>query len=249
MVFRIVFSALLVVLWESSSLAGSTIDEDQLNLRNVGYGFPGWPQGQLLEIRSPLLSTPLGLVYISKSGKDDKGNLLTLTRDLVFLPFQMVGAIFSGPKSENNIFDTKGRLIANLFQSKQGNCTLWTILQKRFYGDGSNEQANVYLSIKRLEIGAGDRIVSIEASGAPRSFVKSDFTYTKCAKDQYKDCPEYTGEQYSLVRQWPLGGSDLRALSLLPSTAFKIRYVFDSHTQIEEIKDGASVAKVYSSCS
>jgi hypothetical protein len=64
-------SILLAVSWQSSALAGSSIDEDQLNLRSVGYGFPGWPQGQLMEIRSPLLSAPLGLVYISKSGRDD----------------------------------------------------------------------------------------------------------------------------------------------------------------------------------
>ena len=203
-----------------------------------------------MEIRSPLLSAPLGLVYISKSGRDDEsGNLFTLTRDLVFLPFQIVGSLFSSPKPENNIYDSKGRLIANLFQSKQGNCSLWTILQKRFYGDGSDDQANAYLNIKRLEIGAGNRIVSLEDSGPPRSFVRNEFTYTKCAKDQYKDCPQYRGDQYTLVKQWPLANSDARALSLLPSEPFKLRYVFASHTQLEEIKDGASVAKVYSSCS
>lgn len=247
--FRIAFAALFFTLWHSPALAGSTIDEDQLNLRSIGYGFPGWPQGKLLEIRSPLLSSPIGLVYISKSGRDDEGNLFTLTRDIVLLPFQIVGSLFSSPKPENNIYDSKGRLISNLFYSKQGNCSLWTVLQKRFYGDGSEENANAYLRLNRLEIGAGDRIVSLEAAEPPKSFNRSQFTYTKCAKEQYKDCPEYTGEQYTLVRQWPLGNSDIRALSLLPSAPFKVRYVFDSHTQIEEIKDGASVAKIYSSCS
>lgn len=246
---RVLSTALLFAFLQSSALAGSMIDEDQLNLKNVGYGFPGWPQGKLLEIRSPLLSSPVGLVYISKSGRDNEGNLFTLTRDIVLLPFQIVGSLFSRPKPENNIYDSKGRLIANLFYSKQGNCSLWTVLQKRFYEDGSEDNASSYLKVNRLEIGAGDRIVSLVAVEPPQSYYRSQFTYTKCARDQYKDCPEYTGQQYTLVRQWPLNYSDVRALSLLPSAPFKVRYVFDADTQIEEISDGASVARVYSSCS
>ena len=104
-------------------------------------------------------------------------------------------------------------------------------------------------NIQRLDIGAGQEIVSVEASGSPQLFRRSEFRYTKCGKDQYKDCPEYTGQEYVLRRDWVLSSASARALSAMPSKSFKVRYVFLTHTQVAEIPDGSSVAKVFSSCS
>jgi hypothetical protein len=48
---------------------------------------------------------------------------------------------------------------------------------------------------------------------------------------------------------WSLISGFVRALASMPSKPFKVRYMFGSHTQLAEITDGASVAKIFSSCS
>lgn len=232
----------------SAAKASDAILEDNLNLRELPYGLTNWPINKLLTIKSPLIDAPMGNIYITRSGYS-KESLGSLTGELLMMPFKLVGSLFGvGSKSSDESTGGRGRVIANLWLNRQGNCALYTVLQKRFYGDGSDEAASSYLNIRSLQIGAGQEIVSLEASGGPAIFRRSEFTYTKCGKDQYKDCPQYTGQEYTLRRDWQLQSADIRALSAIPSGNFKVRYVFGSHTQLEQIPGGEKVARIYSSC-
>ena len=245
---RVVFSTCLASVFQISmpAAASDVIVEDDLNLRELPYGLRHWPANKLLTIKSPLIDAPVGFAYISKSGYKDEG-LGSLAVDLLVSPFKILGAMFGGG-GKSSVSDQRGRIIANLWVSKQGICSFHTILQKRFFGDGDDGVASQFLNVQRVDIGAGQEIVSVEATDAPRIFRRSDFTFTKCGKDQYKDCPEYTGQEYVLRRDWVLSASSIRALSMMPSKSFKVRYVFPGHTQIDEVSDGASVAKVFSAC-
>ena len=227
--------------------ASEVIVEDVLNLRELPYGLKDWPANRLLTIKSPLIDTPVGFAYISKAGYREQG-LGSLVGELLLSPFTIIGSIVGG-SSQKHESDERGRVIANLWVSKQGTCSFHTILQKRFYGDGDDNAASEYLNIRRLDIGAGQEIVSLEASGSPQLFQRATFTYSRCGRDQYRDCPEYNGQQYVLRRDWILTPASVRALSAMPSKPFKVRYVFSTHTQVAEVPDGGAVAKVFSSCS
>ena len=237
-------------LWSlSAAKASDTVQEDDLNLRELPYGLKNLPINKLLIIKSPLIDAPVGKIYITRSGYSEKSqSLASLTGDLLFSPFAIIGSLFGGGNKSDDSTGGRGRVVANLWLNRQGNCALYTVLQKRFFGDGSDETANSFLNIRKLQIGAGQEVVSLEASGQPAIFKRSNFTYTQCGKNQYKDCPEYTGEQYTLRRDWQLRSSDIQSLSAMPSGSFKVRYVFDSHTQLEQIPDGEKVSQVFSGC-
>jgi hypothetical protein len=227
--------------------ADSFIAEDVLNLRELPYGLSAWPANKLLTIKSPLIDAPVGYVYIAKSGYKEE-NLMSVTGDLLLAPFKILGSLFSRA-SDPAEGSERGRVIANLWVSKQGKCSFHTILQKRFYGDGSDSAASQLLAIRRIDIGAGQEVASAEATAQPAIFRRSEFAYTKCGKNQYSNCPEYSGQQYVLRMDWPLTSDFVRALASMPSKPFKVRYVFGSHTQLAEVADGASVAKIFASCS
>lgn len=243
----IALSALAFFFGGSAARADAFISEDALNLRELPYGLSAWPANKLLTIKSPLIDAPVGYAYIAKSGYKEE-SLMSVTGDLLLAPFKILGSLFSrgsDPAEESE----RGRVIANLWVSKQGRCSFHTILQKRFYGDSSDSLASRLLAIRRIDIGAGQEVASAEASAEPALFRRSDFTYTKCGKNRYKNCPEYTGQEYVFRMDWPLTSGFVRALAAMPSKPFKVRYVFGSHTQLAEIADGASVAKILSSCS
>jgi len=243
----IALSAFAVFAGGSAAHANSFIAEDVLNLRELPYGLRSWPANKLLTIKSPLVDAPVGYVYITKSGYREE-NLMSATGDLLFAPFKILGSLFSrtpDPAEDGE----RGRVIVNLWVSKQGKCSFHTILQKRFYGDGNDSIASQFLAIQRIDIGAGQEVASAEASPQPALFRRSEFTYKECGKSQYSNCPEYTGQEYVLRMDWPLTSGFVRALASMPSKPFKVRYVFGSHTQLSQISDGASVAKIFSSCS
>jgi len=240
-------TAIITTISAQPAKAADFILEDNLNLREFTYGLTNWPANKFLLIKSPLIDSPVGSIYISRSGYNE-GNLAELTGDLLLSPFRIFGGLFGGDKPTDSSKENRGRVIANLWISRQGNCGLITILQKRFYGDQSDSEASSVLNAQKLQIGAGQEIITLNASGSPERFTRSQFRYTKCAKGQYQNCPEYTGEEFSLRRDWQLQQSDTRALASLPSGPFKVRYVFDTHTQIEEIKGGDQISKVYASC-
>jgi hypothetical protein len=247
---RLICSILIVLAsltLKSPVRASDTILEDKLNLRELPWGLKSWPINKLLTIRSPLIDAPVGSIYITRSGYAEE-NLASVAGNLLAAPFKIAGSLFGLGKNSDESTGARGRVVGNLWLSRQGNCALYTILQKRFFGDGSDEVANSFLNVKSLQIGAGQEIVTLDASGPPKLFTRSQFTYTKCDKGQYKDCPEYTGEEYTLRRDWQLRPADIRALSSMPSGSFKVRYVFDSHTQLEQISGGEKVSQVYSSC-
>lgn len=231
----------------SPASASDTVLEDDLNLRELPYGMKSFPINRLLTIKSPLIDAPVGSIYITRSGYNEK-SIVSATGDLLMMPFTLFGTLFGGGKKLDDATGGRGRVIANLWLNRQGNCALYTVLQKRFYGDGSDEAASSFLNIRKLQIGAGQEIVALEASGQPAIFRRAEFRYTKCGKDQYKDCPEYTGLEYTLRRDWQLQSSDIQALSAMPSGSFKVRYVFGSHTQLEQIPGGEKVSQVFSGC-
>ena len=207
----------------------------------------GWPANKLLVIKSPLIDAPVGLVFISKAGFKES-NLATATGEILMSPFRILGSLFgAGSKPEGEASD-RGRVISNLWVNRQGNCALYSILQKRFYGDGNDSAANEFLNIRRIDIGSGNEIVSLQADGPPAIFRRSEFRFTRCSDGQYKNCPEYIGQEFVLRRDWQMPPSAMRSFAMMPSSNFKVRYVFNSHTQIAEIPGGDSVAKVFSSC-
>lgn len=227
--------------------AADSILEDELNLRELPYGLRDWPANKMLVIKSPLIDAPLGYAYISRTGYKEE-TLGSLAGELLLSPLKLVGSFFGIGGSKTNL-EERGRIISNLWVSKQGNCGFHTVLQKRFYGDGDDSSASSYLNVKRIDIGAGNEVVSLEANGEPSLFRRSDFTYEKCSSGQYSNCPRYTGQQYVLRRDWELSDRIIRTLSGIPSKPFKVRYVFSSHTQIAEVLDGGAIAKIFSSCS
>ncbi len=238
----------------STAVAADTIDEDQLNLRQIPYGLSNWPKNQLLTIRSPLVDAPVGMVYISQVGGDSDNNpgLLEAGADLVkgifMLPFNLFfGGDDKGP-DENSPYNPRGRVIATLWGAKQGNCYLTSILQKRFYGDGSDDTASAFLNARRLEIGAGDRVIALDGEGRPNSFTRSDFNYRKCSGSGSSSCSTYTGTQYTLVRNWLLTGNSRTLLAAMPSKAFKMRLVFNDHTQLMDVESGEKISRVYANC-
>ena len=247
-------TALLITTGASGAFAGQAkIEEDKLNLRELPHGLTHWPINHLLTVISPLIDAPVGTVYITRTGfKKSDANLGSLTKDIVLLPFQVVGGIFNGlfggggKKEDPN--GNRGRIVANVWSQNQGNCTLHTILQKAFYSRPNDSEASEYLNIKSLQIGAGSKIVTLRASGQPQVFTRDEFRYTKCGKNQSSNCPEYTGYTLSLRRDWDLQQEDLRSLSQMPSGKFKVRYVFDTHTQIDELPGGENISEVYTNC-
>lgn len=238
---------LAALAFPSAAKASDAILEDNLNLRELPYGLTSWPINKLLTIQSPLISAPVGSIYITRSGYTEE-NLASLTGELLTMPFKLIGSLFGGGSKSDEATGQRGRVVANLWLNRQGNCALYTVLQKRFFGDGSDEVASAFLNIRSLQIGAGQEIVSLNASNQPAIFRRSEFTYAKCGKNQYKDCPQYTGQEYTLRQDWQLQSPDIRALSAMPSGNFKVRYVFASHTQLEDIPGGEKVSQVYSSC-
>jgi hypothetical protein len=107
---------------------------------------------------------------------------MSVIGNLLLAPFKILGSLFSRP-SDSEEESERGRVIANLWVSKQGKCSFHTILQKRFYGDGSDSLASQLLAIRRIDIGAGQEVASAEASAQPALFRRSEFTYTKCGEN------------------------------------------------------------------
>lgn len=245
---------LILVAGGSSVIAEQTkIEEDKLNLRELPYGLTHWPINKMLTVISPLIDAPVGTVYITRTGfKKSDSNLVSLTKGVVLLPFQLVGGIFNGlfggRDDQEDPNGNRGRIVANVWSQNQGNCTLHTILQKAFYSRPSDSEASEFLNVRSLQIGAGTKIVSLRANGPPEVFTRDTFTYTKCGKNQSSNCPTYTGNTFSLRRDWALQQDALKSLSQMPSGNFKVRYIFDTHTQIDELPGGENVAKVYASC-
>lgn len=249
------FSTLVTVgLVGTVATAAETIDEDRLNLRQIPYGMSTWPKNQLLTIRSPLVDAPVGSVYISQVGgeSDSSPNLLetgaNLVKDILLLPFNLFFGGDEKGEDENSPYNRRGRVIATLWGAKQGNCYLTSVFQRRFYGDGSDANASAFLNASRLEIGAGDRVVTLEAEGKPASFTRSEFEYRRCSGSGSSSCSNYTGTQYTLVRNWGLSGSNRAILAAMPSKSFKMRFVFDDHTQLVDVESGEPISQVYTSC-
>ena len=123
----LIAGAIAISSWTPARAADSIL-EDDLNLRELPYGLRDWPANKLLVIKSPLIDTPLGYAYITKTGyKED--TLGSLAGELLLSPLKIVGSFFGIGQSKGNP-DERGRFIGNLWVSKQGNCSFHTVLQK-----------------------------------------------------------------------------------------------------------------------